>query len=471
MKPQIQRLGILSTLLIACSVTLAANITDEIKLGRALYEGKHPFTHAPQVAGVTIPLSDAHCSACHGSHGEGRVEGGIIAPSVQWHSLTNKRSNLPGYDSAQQILSAIEKGIARTNDTLLTESMPRFMLTNSERDALIEYLRIIGTEAVPVRGVSADTIILGTVLPLTGTQAAAGYSILQGMQQRINAINATGGIFGRVLQLKSVDATTDGLDAATLDLIQSQDIFALVGSWLAEPSDGLIQALTASNTPSVGAIGMPIATQHHRLTTYLLPSVQQQIVSALALLQERCTSDLGSEIWYVNEKDLPAINPVSGAFSNTSVNNKPPLRVVHVSQVEQQLKKTIDSRLADKLIFLLPSDDIESIRSQLDIDTLHLCVATLASISGTSLQANHANRVVVFPVPQHVLAATDLWTALGHAAIGLIAEAIARSGRILDQDRLISVLDNPQEFEPIPGLSVRFTPKARHALAEGFIWQ
>ena len=192
MKPQIQRLGILSTLLIACSVTLAANITDEIKLGRALYEGKHPFTHAPQVAGVTIPLSDAHCSACHGSHGEGRVEGGIIAPSVQWHSLTNKRSNLPGYDSAQQILSAIEKGIARTNDTLLTESMPRFMLTNSERDALIEYLRIVELRKFLYVGVSADTIILGR---FTGTQAAAGYSILQGMQQRINAINATGGFW------------------------------------------------------------------------------------------------------------------------------------------------------------------------------------------------------------------------------------------------------------------------------------
>ncbi|MDR4516898.1 MAG: ABC transporter substrate-binding protein [Nitrosomonas sp.] len=459
--------GFLSTMLTVTALS-ASSVMDEVQLGRALYDGNVLFSQAPQVTGVPLPLSNAHCSACHGPHGAGQTEGGIAAPPVQWHALMDTRSGLPGYDSSERVLSAIEKGKARIYYKSLTEGMPRFELTSAERKALIAYLRVIGTEAAPVRGVTTDTIILGTALPLTGMQATAGNSILRAMQQQIAEINAVGGIFGRSLLLIPVDAATNGLDAAILDLIHSHNVFALVGSWLTDPSNALIDALTASNTPSVAAVGMTIPNQQHRLTTYLLPSLQQQIESALSILQKKCNSNLDSEIWYQDEKNLPAITAISKFYGDDSVAGKLALRAIHVLQVDQQLKETIDSRLADKLILLLPSDDIERIRFQLEAS--QLCVATLASISGSSYHADHAAQVVISPVPQDMLLAMDLWTALGNAAIGLIAEAMARAGRILDQDRLITVLDNPQEFEPIPGLSIRFTPKARHALTEGFTW-
>lgn len=85
--------------------------------------------------------------------------------------------------------------------------------------------------APPTQGVSAGQIVLGTIQDLSGPAAALGKHGLAGMQMRVDAINAAGGIHGRKLVLRAEDSAYDPKRAvlAAQKLVQQDGIFALVG--------------------------------------------------------------------------------------------------------------------------------------------------------------------------------------------------------------------------------------------------
>ncbi len=64
-----------------------------------------------------------------------------------------------------------------------------------------------------VPGVTEDSILLGTTLPITGVAAAAGEGLLAGITIALDEANAEGGIDGRMLELVALD---DGFDPPRL---------------------------------------------------------------------------------------------------------------------------------------------------------------------------------------------------------------------------------------------------------------
>jgi len=81
------------------------------------------------------------------------------------------------------------------------------------------------------QGVSAETILLGTIQDLSGPAASIGKHALAGMQMRIDEINAAGGIHGRRLVLRAEDSAYVPRQSvlAAEKLIKQERIFALVG--------------------------------------------------------------------------------------------------------------------------------------------------------------------------------------------------------------------------------------------------
>ncbi len=104
--------------------------------------------------------------------------------------------------------------------------MPRYHLTPAQAAALIDYLRIVGTEADLDPGVSADEIRIGAVLPLSGPAAARGQAMRAGLE---SALAAAGPIYGRRLRLVAADAGNDAASALR-SLLASDQVFALVGT-------------------------------------------------------------------------------------------------------------------------------------------------------------------------------------------------------------------------------------------------
>ncbi len=106
------------------------------------------------------------------------------------------------------------------------------MTTNQLRIALLLVASILGNAALAEDGVTSDKIVFGQVAALEGPAQALGQGMRQGILAAFDAANRSGGVFGRTLELKSLD---DGYEPektveATKKIIDEDKVFALVGA-------------------------------------------------------------------------------------------------------------------------------------------------------------------------------------------------------------------------------------------------
>jgi branched-chain amino acid transport system substrate-binding protein len=98
--------------------------------------------------------------------------------------------------------------------------------------ALVAAGLVAGTAAAQSQGVTKNEIILGTIQDMSGPLATYSKPLVNGMQMRIDEINADGGINGRKLRLIIEDSGYDpkkGLLGAQ-KLVQRDKVFAVVGT-------------------------------------------------------------------------------------------------------------------------------------------------------------------------------------------------------------------------------------------------
>jgi ABC-type branched-subunit amino acid transport system substrate-binding protein len=103
-------------------------------------------------------------------------------------------------------------------------------------------------------GVSEDTILFGQAAALEGPSSVLGQRMRHGIVAAFTEVNANGGIHGRKLQLISRD---DGYDpdrsvAQTLQLIEDDKVFALIGAVGTPTAMATIPITSARNVPFIG---------------------------------------------------------------------------------------------------------------------------------------------------------------------------------------------------------------------------
>ena len=128
------------------------------------------------------------------------------------------------------------------------------MNSNQLRVALVLAICIVGGTAFAEDGVSDGKIVFGQVAALQGPAQALGQGMRQGILAAFEAANRGGGIFGRTLELKSLD---DGYEPektieATKRLIDEDKVFALVGAVGTPTSKAGQPIATAAKVPFIG---------------------------------------------------------------------------------------------------------------------------------------------------------------------------------------------------------------------------
>lgn len=224
-------------------------------------------------SGALLPPRLRRCAGCHGPDGRGAREGGIEIPAITWTALAAPRDaspaqpGRPGYDEAT-LARALSDGVDSTGRRLAA-GMPRFALTEGQRTALLDYLRVVGTGRDLDPGISTDEIRVGAVLPLSGPQAARGAAMRAGLE---DALAAAGPIYGRTLRLVAVDAGEDAA-LAVRRLAASDRIFALVATVL--PA-GVEEAEESEEMPVIGPL-LPSAAQPAANHFHLLAPLDDQM--------------------------------------------------------------------------------------------------------------------------------------------------------------------------------------------------
>ncbi len=471
-------LTLLATLTASAEPVPAAETVDR---GRALYHGLTALEGPVYVGDTRLPSSAGVCANCHGARGQGGSETGVRVPEINWHQLTQSNANRPTYRSGQHILRAI--GGAEGHDgKKLAPPMPTFALTESEGNALLAYLQIIGTEADQAQGIFPDHIKFGVVLPLQGVWRHHGEHIHAGLQERFAAINRAGGIYGRRLDLVVEDAGTHPHDVvqAVDRLVQQYQVFALVGSFLPELPAASLQIIKRHRTPMVATLGIPLRETRERDLTYLLPSIERQIQQLVRELRGRCDMDKGLQVLHA---PIPGLaETIQVAMVNTAG------RAEVIVQVVQNPADALDAlrhTTSRTVIALAPKGTVQAIRTQVQEKTSPICLATLAMFSGlppsalndTSDATAMTSEVVGLPISSVVVPSEPniegegLWTFLADLSARTLAEALSRAGRLVDYEGFDQALNSLQGFEPVNGLPVRFTSQQRHGLAVAYIWR
>ena len=473
-------------LALAAGAVLAEDSDDLLAEGRAIYSGSTPLNQPPTLHGVALQGGSASCASCHGARGAARSEAGVAVPAVQWQQLAQATPARAAYADIAQVLHAVAQG--RTSDgRALNAPMPRFALTSKEQKALAAYLRVLGTEADPVTGVNGQRIVLGSVLPQTGPQAAAGTRIRGALERRIAAINAAGGIFGRQLELVVADAGLDAASAthAAIDLVRSGRVFALVASWGVLPTDALRQALARHDTAMVATLGMSLNPPRDPLLSWLLPSLHQQALELATELQRVCPSGsdaTATRVLYLPDGTLGEIG--EGGEGSEKARLDTPEKTVASADLQWQavtdapsLRTALRQQPGARTIVLLPAALAEMARDELAAQgQAGGCLGTLAAVSGESSTAASVRELVALPMPPIALpggadARTALWPLLADCSLAVMAEGLSRTGRQLDTERLVIALNSLHRFEPRPGLPISFSARQRHGFDVSYLWK
>jgi branched-chain amino acid transport system substrate-binding protein len=110
------------------------------------------------------------------------------------------------------------------------------------------------SQAALAQGVSADKILLGQSVALTGPAAQLGIQMRNGLKAYFDDVNAKGGVHGRKIELLTLD---DGYEPArtvpnSKKLIEQDKVFALIGYVGTPTSVPVIPIITEAKVPFVG---------------------------------------------------------------------------------------------------------------------------------------------------------------------------------------------------------------------------
>jgi len=246
------------------------------------------------IASTEAPGEAMPCVNCHGQDGRGRPSSGIFPSNIIWQELTKSYGirhsdgrEHPAY-TGETIRRAITKGIDPAGNRL-NPAMPLYSMPEEDLEALIAYLKRLGTDLDP--GLSETQIRIGTLFPSEGPFKEMGEAIKKVLQALFSDANERGGIYHRQLELVTEGYSgREGLGKKqTLDFLQRQDLFALISPFTPGLDRELPSLVEAEGIPLIGPYTI-FPTGYlslNQYTFYILSGLSEQ---ARALVDFAATS-------------------------------------------------------------------------------------------------------------------------------------------------------------------------------------
>ena len=247
--------------------TGAVGLANAAKRGRSIYhrgEGAGPPVRLVlSSSDLELPATSFPCSNCHGSNGEGTVEGGVAPPAIRWRDLlAPARSPLTNrariaYDRTS-LGRAITDGVDPSGAPL-HPGMPRYQLSNTQLDELIAYLEVIDTEYDLDPGITPDSIRLGCFLPFEGERGSGGDAVRRALDAFFLDLAESGGVYGRRIEVVYAESGTDdtSVTLAARQLIEEEEVFALIGSFVPMDAPLFLAYLEQARVPLIGPLTIP----------------------------------------------------------------------------------------------------------------------------------------------------------------------------------------------------------------------
>jgi ABC-type branched-subunit amino acid transport system substrate-binding protein len=259
-------------------------LTLEEKRGKALYlrgESASGREITALLNDIDVPASTLSCGGCHGARGEGKTEGGVTAGNLTWSNLTkpygHTHDNGRKHDafSEASFIRALTSGVDPAGNKLAV-AMPVYRMPQQDMADLIAYLKRVGADLDP--GVSDDEIVLGTLLPEKSALTELAQSMEGVLQAYFAEVNNRGGIYNRKIRLRVLNGDAGATVANMKQLIDDQQVFAIVSGLIAGADDGVAALSREREVPFIGpSTLLPERTLPlNRYVFYLLAGLKEQ---------------------------------------------------------------------------------------------------------------------------------------------------------------------------------------------------
>jgi len=277
-------------LLVSLSLSASAlSLSPSETAGKRLYrEGLsgsgEPVMARVGAADILLPASSLPCANCHGADGQGRAEGGVRPPDLNWSRLSSTYGqqqvngrDYPAYTDGT-LARAIQEGRDPGNNRL-DPAMPRFVLSMKDQRDLGAYLKRLAEDRDP--GLAADSLHLGTLLPSQGPLSEEGATVAAVLKGSVARINESGGIHGRYLRLTILDPGPDRASAeqALERLIDQEQVFALIAPLVPALEGELAARLERAGVPLIGPLSLQGSAQGSRQIFEPLPGLREQMIA------------------------------------------------------------------------------------------------------------------------------------------------------------------------------------------------
>lgn len=239
-------------------------LTPREKAGQQIYRtGTSPSGEeilAVMAGGTELPASALPCSGCHADDGRGNPEGGVVPTDVTWEALTRPYGVRAqgGREHGPYTEGLLKKAIALGLDPAGNElhvAMPRYRMSIEDMDTLVAYMQQLGRgrrDWDP--GIGPERLRLGTLLPPAGPMESVGGAI-EGVLRAWAAELAEGGdLYDRKVDLVAHTLPAESVDWAesVAGFLNGEEVFALVGAYIAGAEEDLTALLRERKVPVVG---------------------------------------------------------------------------------------------------------------------------------------------------------------------------------------------------------------------------
>ncbi len=425
------------------------SLTPAEKRGREIYlHGKGaagPMTafFGSDAAGE-INASVVPCASCHGPDGRGVPEGTVAPSDIRWSVLskpfvwTDGGRRRPRYDEA--LLTRTVRDAIDAGGNPLFAVMPRYRMHERDLDDLLAYLRRLGNEPQP--GLDDEAIVVATVVPLSGVRAPVGEAVRSVIGGYFDDINEQGGLFGRRLQLETIDASESSQNIAAA---LGGQIFAIVGASWPPENQALEDLVAAERIPLVTPFATSAESRYAVSSFFIFPDLESQALALIDFAAERAgKQDL--RIALMHDGSNPAEAAANAAARHcTSIG----------WSVAQKASADAD------LLLLVGNVDVAAIaattespqiliagasvsRSLFDVrgKTVFVAVPTVPA----DISEEGKSEIESFARRHHLSPAHRAAEIAAYAAVKVLVEALRRCGRELTRETLIASLEHLYGF-------------------------
>ncbi len=328
----------------------------------------------------------------------------------------------------------------------------------------------------PQPGVTARSITIGSLAPLTGDNAETGSAIKALLTAYFDDLNQQhGGIYGRRVVLRFAGSGDNS--AATLKnakRLAATPVFAMVAPFVPEAEQKLASVAQASKMPLVGLLALSVPTESvNREVFYLLPGFQQLEQELVRFAATGKTSEKTAVVVADNKLQTDVAAAMQATWKELNIEK--PQEFVFSAANGAEIVRDLHSQGIERVFFIGDGEQLAPWIQAADKAEWAPRVFVLGPLLDESIlgaPARFQGRIfAAYPQLQPEVGAVDefdyflsshnlasdhrLVQISAYCAAKILVEALARAGKNVTREKLVLTLEQMRDFRTglLPGIT------------------